>query len=184
MFIALEGADGCGKSTLCEVLANALSAVACSTPPEAYRGRREDMDKNATAEDHYKFYRDGVLDSSREIEPMLSAGKIVVVDRYWLTTYTYHQLRGVQVSVDDFEGIVKPDLTVLLALNHATQLDRMGVRGMTTDDRVMLAKQKELTAAFYRNVLEFKLPFLVVDTEHFDVATCARIVARAVECLS
>ena len=47
--------------------------------------------RDATKGD-YHFYRDGIYDASNEIQSILKEGGKVVSDRYWLSTYTYHQV--------------------------------------------------------------------------------------------
>lgn len=181
MFIALEGVDGTGKSTLSSVLSDRLGAVPYSTPPKKYLTFRERVDKDASAEEHYRFYRDGIYDASNEIQSILSAGGKVVSDRYWLSTYTYHQVMGAEVSMDDFKSVVVPTMTVILSLSKDVQIGRILHRGMSTGDRRMLAQQQELSMAFYRNALEFNIPFIIIDTQRFSALACAEIVAKALE---
>jgi len=181
MLVALEGADGCGKTTLCAVLVERLGAKAYATPPKKYLQMRERVDKNAPAEEHYRFYRDGIYDAHDEIVALLRSGGKVVSDRYWLTTYTYHQVMGVAVSKDDFASVIQPDLTIILALNHEVQIERMLHRGMSVGDRRVLDKQREIARAFYQNVLEFNIPFIIVDTQRFSPNQCADIVIAALK---
>jgi len=179
MFIALEGADGCGKTTLCTILAERLKAVAYSTPPQKYLQMRERVDKSASPEEHYRFYRDGIYDASEEIDAMLKNGQRVVSDRYWLTTYTYHQVMGVAVSKEDFMSIIQPTLTVILALDYELQIERLLRRGMSAGDRRVLDKQKEIARAFCQNVLALDIPFIVIDTKLHVPGKCADIVISA-----
>lgn len=179
MFVVLEGADGTGKTTLCGALAEKLGATAYTTPPEKYMGIRTRVDKEAPAEEHYRFYRDGIYDASDEIKVLLQSGSKVVCDRYWLTTYTYHQVMGVPVSRTDFDSVVVPTLTVLLTLNHEVQIGRILRRGMSVGDRRVLDKQREIAVAFYRNVLEFNVPFVLIDTQRFSPEACTEIVLKA-----
>lgn len=179
MFVALEGADGCGKTTLCAILAERLGAAAYATPPKKYFQLRERVDRNAPAAEHYRFYRDGIYDASDEIGEILKNGGKVVSDRYWLTTFTYHQVMGVSASKDDFAHIIQPNLTVILALNHEIQIERMLRRGMSVGDRRVLDKQREIASAFYQNVLELNIPFIVVDTQRFSPTRCVDIVITA-----
>ena len=179
MLVALEGADGCGKTTLCAILAERLGATAYATPPKKYFQLRERIDRSAPAEEHYRFYRDSIYDASNEIDMIMRNGGKVISDRYWLTTYTYHQVMGVHVSVDDFASIIKPTLTVILVLNHEVQIERMLHRGMSVGDRRVLDKQREISTAFYRNALELDIPFIVVDTQRFSPEKCANIVVAA-----
>lgn len=181
MFIALEGADGCGKTTLCATLTKRLEATAYATPPRKYLQMRERVDKNASAEEHYRFYRDGIYDASDEISTILQGGNKVVSDRYWLSTYTYHQVMGVSVPENDFASIIQPDITIILALNHDVQIERMLHRGMSVGDRRVLDKQREISKAFYENALKIGIPFVVIDTQRFSPDRCANIVIAALE---
>jgi thymidylate kinase len=81
MFVALEGADGCGKTTLCVVLAERMGATAYATLPKKYLQMRKRVDKNVSAEEYYRFYRDGIYDASDEIDAILQSGGKVVSDR-------------------------------------------------------------------------------------------------------
>lgn len=181
MFVALEGADGCGKTTLCTVLSERIGATAYATPPKKYLQMRERVDKSASAEEHYRFYRDGIYDASDEIGAMLRDGSKVVSDRYWLTTYVYHHVMGVPVSKSDFMSIAQPDLTVVLALNHDVQIERMLRRGMSVGDRRVLDKQQEIARAFYQITLELGIPFIIIDTQRFSPNRCADIVVAALK---
>lgn len=180
MFIAIEGVDGSGKSTLCAILAEKLGATPYSTPPKKYLAFREQVDKNAPPEEHYRFYRDGIYDASNEINAILASNGKVVSDRYWLSTYTYHQIMGVQVSIDDFHSIVMPTMTVILSLSNDVQIGRILHRGMTAGDRRVLDKQQEIAMAFYQNVLKNDIPFLMIDTQRFTPEACAEIIIKAI----
>jgi thymidylate kinase len=181
MFVVLEGADGTGKTTLCGVLAEKLGARSYSTPPKKYTELRTSIDKNASEDEHYRFYRDGVYDASDEIETLMKNGCDVVCDRYWLTTYTYHRIMGAKVSKDDFQHITIPTLTVVLALNHEVQINRMIRRGMSVGDRRVLDKQREISIAFYEDAVDFNIPFILIDTQRFSPDACADITIKALK---
>jgi thymidylate kinase len=183
MFLVLEGGDGTGKSTLREVLVQKLGAIPYSTPPAKYLVDRHRVDELASPEEHYRFYRDGIYDASAEIEELLHNGKTVVCDRYWLTTYTYHRIMGVRVSADDFKSVVAPDLTVILALSHSMQVERMTQRGLSAGDHRMIDKQREIASAFYNDAIDLDIPFIVIDTK-FSPESCADIVATAIKAIN
>ncbi len=179
MFVALESPDGGGKTTLCPILAELLGATVYATPPKKYLKKRGEVDKNASDEEHYRFYRDGIYDASDEIRRILKGGDRIVSDRYWLSTYTYHQVMGVAVSKNDFAHVVQPDLTVILTLDYETRMARMSNRGLSAGDHRLLGKQRELAEAFLRNVAELNIPFVVVDTGCFSPTECASMIAEA-----
>ncbi len=181
MLITLEGADGSGKTTLCNILAEQLGAIAYATPPKKYLKKREWIDKNASAEEHYRFYRDGIYDANDEISILLEDGETVVTDRCWLTTYTYHQVMGVAVSRSDFDSIIQPDLTILLVLNHDIQIKRMCYRGISAGDQRVIDKQREIVKTFYQNALDFNIPFIVIDTQRFSPKECVSIISAALK---
>lgn len=181
MFIAVEGGDGVGKTTLCSILSKKLNAISYRTPPKKYWTFRTEIDKNATVEERYRFYRDGIHDASDEIILMLKNGDKIVCDRYWLGVYTYHQVMGMLVPKEDFKSIIVPTLTVILSLNHEVQIERMLHRGLSVGDRRMLDKQKDITAAYYLNALEFNIPFILIDTQKFLPEMCSEIVIKSLD---
>jgi dTMP kinase len=72
---------------------------------------------------------------AREVEPALAAGTIVILDRFFLSTYAY-QIAGRGLSESDVRsanmmathGLV-PDLTILLTLGADVGLERAKRRG-------------------------------------------------------
>jgi thymidylate kinase len=76
-----------------------------------------------------------------------------------------------------------PTLTVILSLSYKTQVERMTQRGLTTGDKNMLNRQQELSIAYFRNALEFGIPFIVIDTGVFKPETCSEIVIEAIKSL-
>lgn len=183
MLIAIEGADGTGKSTLTKTLAKCIQAVPYATPPQKYLNFRERVDKDASPQAHYAFYRDGIFDASQEISVLLQQNKTVVTDRYWLSTYTYHRIMGVQVAKDDFASVIQPSLTVILTLNDDLQIARMLNRGLSAGDRRMLGQQQQLKVAFLQDVFALDIPFISIDTGMFAPEACATIVSAAISTL-
>lgn len=181
MFLVIEGTDGTGKTTLCNILAKKLDAISYATPPKKYLDLRTHVDKNSTIDESYNFYRDGIYDASDEIATLLNGGNRVICDRYWLSTYSCHQVMGVPVSFSDFDSIVFPTMTIILALNYQAQISRMIYRGMSVGDRRLLDKQQDIATAFYVNALKFNIPFIVIDTQRFLPEACVEIITKALE---
>jgi thymidylate kinase len=180
MFIVIEGGDGTGKSTLASHLSRLLDAVAYATPPKKYQKYRTQVDREATPQQHYDFYREAVLDASIEIRQMLAEGKKIVCDRYWISTITYHEIMGLSVSRHDFEAICKPVLTVLLTASTDTQVRRMLNRGMSAGDKRMLDQQQEICTRLFQNLVSTESPFISIDTGRFSPAETSKLILCAI----
>src|SRR6185436_3923538 len=79
------------------------------------------------------FYAATVLAAGSRARREADAGRIVVMDSYWLSTIAYARARGVTVDFAEIETIVpKPDLTVLLTLDEVERQRRLRARGGET----------------------------------------------------
>lgn len=141
MFITFEGIDGSGKSTQARLLADALRAeghavVATREPggspgaeeiralvlqgePDRWSARTEILLFTAARRDHLE----------RTIDPALTAGQIVVCDRFADSTRMYQGLRepGLRDLVDELHRLMigrEPDLTFLIDIDAETGLAR------------------------------------------------------------
>ena len=102
--IALEGLDGCGKSTQLPRLAAALrgrglDVVETREPTGGSHGRRiRAMARSGEAvspeEELRWFWQDRREHVDLVIEPALTAGRWVLTDRYYLSTVAYQGARG------------------------------------------------------------------------------------------
>ncbi len=144
MFVVLEGIDGVGKSTVTRLVAEMLGFVPYATPPKEYMERRREIDLNGSPQQKFKFFRDGVIVAATEIKQLIAEGKSVICDRYWMTTYVYHKVIGVQVAEGDFSNLLQPDLTVLLTASPEHQLQRLIERGMSINDTQMVPRNLQL----------------------------------------
>lgn len=178
MFIVLEGIDGSGKSSLAELLAGKFGSVVYATPPEKYRKLRKQVDTGSSAQKHYDFYRDAVVEASAEIAILLSTGQSVVCDRYWLSTLVYHRAGGMILDGSDFSKLVQPDLTVFLFVSPEVQVTRLTNREGGGGN--IEGKQSELTNLYLQALADSKLPFLVINTDNFSLEQCGDIVSTAV----
>ncbi len=140
--IALEGVDGCGKSTQLERLAEHLRRAGCdvvttSEPTHGPTGNRiRKMARSGEAlepsEELRWFVEDRRVHVAEVIAPALAANRVVLTDRYYLSTVAYQGARGL-----DFEAILSdsevafpiPDLVVLLEMNPERALSRVHARG-------------------------------------------------------
>jgi len=107
-FIAVEGIDGCGTTTLCENLQGELNGgyIWTKEPSEGIYGQfvRERLnDDEATPADFFAFLADRYEHCANVIEPALENGTNVITDRYDLSTYAYQSR-----MLDEELGIIDP----------------------------------------------------------------------------
>lgn len=165
MFIVIEGIDCSGKTTISKILAEQRGAILYRTPPNNIIAKRDEVDAKASPIEHYHFYLEGIHTASKEIWEFMASGKDVVCDRYWLSTFAYHVVMGVSVSLDDFVGITQPDLTVLLLVSNDVQVKRFLERGMSTGDRRMINRQLELAKEYKKAITKLTIPQLIINTD-------------------
>ena len=140
-FIALEGLDGAGKTTLSRGLSAALRGLgldplAVKEPTEGPYGReiralvQAGRQRLSPAQELDFFVRDRAEDVALNIGPALLAGRPVLADRYILSNVAYQSARGLTE-----ESILKanapfpwPDLTVLVEVPVNLGLARIAGR--------------------------------------------------------
>lgn len=138
-FIALEGGEGCGKSTQARRLAEHLGARLTREPggtPAGERLRDIVLDPGTGELD---FRAEVLLIAAARadhvatvIRPALERGEAVVTDRYVASSLAY-QGHGRQLGVEDVARInewatggLTPDLTILLDVAEDVAAERMG----------------------------------------------------------
>jgi dTMP kinase len=143
-FVALEGLDGSGKTSVAAAVAGALQrggreVVLTGEPTKTWLGdavRRAIAEDTEAVTESFLFLADRAAHTAH-IRRWLSEGKTVVCDRYTGSTLAYQGAR-LEGSVDDPVGwlrrlsglvAVEPDLTVLLRVDPATGLARIAERG-------------------------------------------------------
>jgi len=162
--IALEGIDGCGKSTqarrLVEALADAgIPAVSFREPGDTEYGRElrrvfvEGRDISPE-EEMRLFLEDRLIDVRDNIKPALAAGRHVVMDRYYLSSVVYQGALGLDpamIRARNEEIAPRPDLTLILDLTVDVALQRIAVsRGQANsfEGRDYLTKVRALYLTF------------------------------------
>jgi dTMP kinase len=140
--IAFEGIDGCGKSTQLERLAARLRALGCDVvttrePTDFPSGQRiREMARSGEElepeEELRWFVEDRRAHVDEVITPALRAGRIVLTDRYYLSTVAYQGARGLdheQILADSEAEFPIPDLVLLLEIDPKIALVRVHARG-------------------------------------------------------
>ncbi len=154
MLIVVEGLDGSGKSTLARGLSEALGAVSMTTPCQALRHLRGDI-LDGLRHDPLAvelFYAATVQAASAEIGEHLSAGRSVVMDRYWLSTVVYARQRRDFAELLEVERRLLPaDVTIWLDVPLDIRRERLAARGLSAADRETLSE--EMDAALRRGYL-------------------------------
>jgi dTMP kinase len=139
VLLALEGVDGCGKSTQAELLATALRArglevVLTCEPTDGPLGRQiREYFQGPTRylspkEELNLFMADRREHVAEVIEPSLAEGKIVVTDRYYYSSVAYQGALGLdqdRILAQNEVMAVRPDLTVIFTLPVAQALARL-----------------------------------------------------------
>ena len=139
--VVVEGIDGAGKSTVVRRLAELCTArgLACVTSAEPTRGRwgmklRQSMAEGRLSldEELALFLKDRAEHVEQIIRPALEAGKVVLLDRYYISTAAYQGARGVdpETILEMNERFApKPDLVLLLDFDPDGGLARIRARG-------------------------------------------------------
>ena len=139
VLLALEGIDGCGKSTQAELLAAALRArglevVLTCEPTDSPLGRqiREYFQGSerylSPKEELNLFMADRREHVAEVIDPALAEGKIVITDRYYYSSVAYQGALGLdpdRILAQNEVMAVRPDLTIILTLPVAQALARI-----------------------------------------------------------
>jgi dTMP kinase len=168
VFINFEGMDGCGKSTQMRRLATRLRAagrqvVETAEPGGTSIGDRirailldpENHNLSARAE-MLLYFASRAQNVEQRILPALSAGHVVLSDRFTDSTMAYQGCgRGLGAEnvrmLDRFscQGVV-PDLTVLIDIDLETSLARARARNVS--EQQLQTRMDEQSIDFYRKV--------------------------------
>ena len=139
VLLALEGIDGCGKSTQAELLAAALrerglEVVLTCEPTASPLGQQireyfQGPDRYLSPKEELNlFMADRREHLDEVINPALAEGKIVITDRYYYSSVAYQGALGLdpdRILAQNEVLAVRPDLAVILTLPVAQALARL-----------------------------------------------------------
>lgn len=141
-FIILEGISGSGKTELGKLLAQQVAGHYYTTPPEAFRPSRKEIDEKASLEARFWFYMASVVQASHEISKILETQN-VVCDKYILSTICYHRAMGLDVKIPQWITLLNPDHTFLVYCDNDVRLKRLRAsRGPITNKEMYSLRQQ------------------------------------------
>jgi dTMP kinase len=166
--VALEGLDGCGKTTQLPHLARALGdagldVVATREPTDGEWGRKirvmAQTGDLAPPEEELRWFMEDRQEHLQElILPALEAGRWVLTDRYFLSTVAYQGARGLdwrEILRENEARFPAPDLALLFEVSPAQGLARVERRAGTPEpgfeQAEFLARVAEIFAAIERD---------------------------------
>lgn len=171
MFIVFEGIDGAGTTTqtglLCEAIgklgAEVIRTCEPSDGPVGKLIRRYLRKEIPLGSDYGKaelallFAADRLDHLDSKIRPALEKGKVVVSDRYRMSSLAYQSSDLPLEWVEEINSAAQePDLTILLDLSPKVALERIS---STRDGKELFEVEEHLEriAAIYRNLM-YRLP--------------------------
>ena len=189
VFIALEGIDGSGKSTIARAVADQLRArsldVVLTREPGGTRPGREirailleGQDRLAPETELLLMCADRAEHVAAVIRPALNAGAIVISDRYAGSTRAYQgyglglEMTSVNTAIDIATSGLRPNLTILFDLDpelaherrsgDAGQLNLLDVRDLAYRTRVREGFLKLAQASERWRVVDASQPLDIV----------------------
>ncbi|MCZ2722356.1 AAA family ATPase [Marinomonas sp. 15G1-11] len=174
MLIVIEGLDGVGKSTIAKALSTRLNAELLSTPDPALKKARQIIDEgySGTPLARQLFYASSVVHASEKIKHLKEQRKIVVVDRYWLSTQVYHNWKcgGSHFQLPEVVNLIQlPDFTIYLSLPLSIRNARLRLRkDNTIEDDLTLSDDTDCWLdSIYRSFKSTKIVGHWVDINAF-----------------
>lgn len=140
-FIVIDGIDGSGTTTQTQSVANYLftknkeyDVLLTREPSNSVYGReirnllKEEGDPKEKAEKFLNLYVSDRKDHINNIiEPALNKGIHVISDRYSYSTIAYQHAQGISINeiLELHEGLLVPDLAIILDVDVGTALKRI-----------------------------------------------------------
>ncbi|MGQ9619251.1 MAG: dTMP kinase [Candidatus Aminicenantia bacterium] len=138
ILIAIEGIDGAGKSTQAVILRERLKkrgfpVALLKEPSQSRWGRKiKEISKKMSSinpnEELELFIKDRKSNVKRNILPALRDKKIVIVDRYYISTIAYQGARGIDkelIRKENEKFAPVPDIVFILDIDPSESLSRI-----------------------------------------------------------
>ncbi len=191
ILIAIEGIDGAGKSTQAKILKERLErrgfeVVLLKEPTSSKWGKKiKEISKNTESIDPYEelklFIKDRKLNVRKNILPALKDKKIVIVDRYYISTIAYQGARGIDketIREMNESFAPKPDIIFILDIHPGESLQRI------KREREILFEEENFLKEVRKNFLEIKINRTYVIDAKLEVNEIAdKIENLVIECI-
>jgi dTMP kinase len=180
--IVFEGVDGSGKSTQFALLAEAMRSAGCEVvetrePYDCEWGRKiREMARSAQGvapEQELEWFLEQRRTHVRDlVGPALAAGRVVLSDRYFLSTVAYQGARGLdseRLLVESEAEFPIPDLVLLLEIDPGSGLRRVAERGGAPEPAFEERAFLERVAAIFRSLDRDYIAHIAADGEIAEV---------------
>jgi len=133
-FVAIEGVDGVGKTTLARRLEKDFGYKYVYPVPSPYDLIRKQVEGLGDIEARFWYYLAGNVTLQRELKQMIGLGTRVVLDRYIYSTMASHQAMGATVDCVELSKVpyMVPSLAILLTCAPEIRNIRIVSRGLET----------------------------------------------------
>lgn len=133
LFIAVEGPDGVGKSTICNWLSEdfGYKKFKCMSEP-FYSVSKHFEDGKVTSSERFSFLCGEAINNSFIIKKELKNGNKIIFDRYYFSSLAYSEILETGITNDYlflFKQLPQPDLLLFITADFNTMLQRIKDRG-------------------------------------------------------
>lgn len=180
-FIVIEGIDGTGKTTIAQLVAQQLHGAYFKTPVNFSRELRQKID-SLQPNPRFWHYHANLSQASKYIRA-LRKEQPVVCDRYYLSTFLYHQALGVEthkLTCFPPPHLEMPNITVYLWAEEHLLVERLTQRmGQDYDQHLESNRdlQQKVHALFMENAAHEK-NMHVLDTGSYSSSEMPRLAAE------
>ena len=195
MLIAFEGLDGSGKTTqarlLFEKLSESYSCILTKEPTDGPIGlfARDNL-KSSTNKDTMEntllmeafFIADRIDHVNTVVKPGLESGKVVITDRYILSTIAYGGVVGIDTNwlAELNKSFPVPDITFLMDLDTQAAMERLKSRS----NKPQIFENKEFLRVaryIYKNEAQKFKNSYVIDADRSQETIAAEILGIVTE---
>ncbi len=173
IFVAIEGIDGSGKTTqvknVYELLKkNGYSVLYTQEPTRDKLGLilREYL-KNKNTDPHVDallFAADRIEHYNKTIQPNIKDNKIVITDRYKISSFVYQNAQGVDLDWIREINKMAPDPDIVIYLDIPVDI---ALKRLNSADRSVIEKfeTRNYLTKIYENYMKFKEKFIFINAE-------------------